>query len=276
MTRKHYIYCYRSGCGRLRQPTHTHRLDELELALRDNFGGKGHPYGLGFREKQELLGLLLEGLAGVRKAADLPDSEYLYRVCNIEDFIYNTDYPLSPSDMNEPDPSIAVWERLNTESDGEWRPVPGGVGKQYAGYGQISWWTDLPLPVDIVLGALKIGMCTNWLIDRSILLRCKVSFVKAAGLAYVPTVLDAFCQLVFHPRHESKNPPFGKAIDLSQPGPLGVGASEFVLRPTDCRQLEFLPIPVSSDMKKNYKEHHDNHQKLLDRLIAYYKIISAS
>jgi hypothetical protein len=248
----------------------------LELALRDNFSGKGHPYGLSYQERQEVLGVLLEGLAGVRKVAELPDSDYLYRVCNVEDFIYNTQFPLSPSDKNEPDPSIAVWERLRTESNGQWRSVSGTIGKEYAGCGQISWWTDLPLPVDIVPGALKIGMCTNWLIDRSILIRCKVSFVRAARLAYVPTILDAFCQLIFHPRHESKSPPSGKAIDLSQPGPLSTGASEFVLRPIDCSRIDFLPIAIPSDMKKSYREHHDNHEKLLDRLLAYYKVISDS
>jgi hypothetical protein len=251
-------------------------LDALELALRDNFGGKGHPYGLDYLEKQELVGVLLEGLAGVRRVAELPNSDYLYRICNVEDFIYNTQYPLSPSDLNEPDLSIAVWERLHTESDGQWRPVPGASGKQYAGCGQISWWTDLPLPVDIVTYGLKIGMCTNWLIDRSILMRCKVSHIRASRLAYVPTMLDAFCQMIFHPRHESKNPPSGTAIDLSQPGPLSTGASEFVLRPVDCGQIEFLPIPIPSDMKKDYKEHHDNHRTLLNKLLAYYAVISAS
>lgn len=276
MTRKHYIYCYRSGCGRRRQPTHVSSLDALELAVRNKFGGKGHPYGLKYPEKQELLGALLEGLAGARRAAELPDSDYLYRICNVEDFIYNTQYPLSLSDLNEPDLSTKVWGILHTESNGQWRPVPGGSGKQYAGCGKISWWTDLPLPLDIVTSGLKIGMCTNWLIDRSILMRCKVSHIRASRLAYVPTILDAFCQMIFHPRHESKNPSSGTAIDLSRPGPLSTGASEFILYPIDCGQLEFLPISIPSDMKKDYKEHHDNHQKLLGKLLDYYADISAS
>lgn len=269
MTRKHYIYCYRSGCGRRRQPTHAAGLDVLEISLRNDYG-KGHPYDLNHIEKHKLLGPSLAKLAGVRKSAKLPDTDYLYRVCTIQDFMYNSGLSLSASDKAD---APSVWERLNTKSGGRWLALPSGHGKTYSGCGGISWWTDYSLPADLVLGALKAGMFTNWLVPNSVLLRCKVSFIQAAGLAFVPTILDAFCQLVFHPRREVYNPSFGKAIDLSQRGALCTGASEFVLRSVDCSEIEYLPIPVTSDMKKAYKGHNEFNVKFIDRIIEYYKVL---
>lgn len=269
MTRKHYIYCYRAGVGRRRQPARAGDLAALELAVKKNFNGQGHPYNLSHTEKQELVGGLLEQVAGSRTPATLPDKKYLYRVCSIEDFIYNAGLPLSESEKADPP---AVWEQLNTNSGGKWQPVPAGAGMTYSGCGRISWWTDLPLPADVVLGALRIGMFTDWLPPTSVLLRCEVSFVREERLAYVPTVLDAFCQLVFHPRKEQNNPTAGVAIDLSRRGPLRTGASEFILRPVECGRMQYLPTPVTSGKKKDYKEVRESEVEL-DRLIAYYKII---
>jgi len=265
------IHKLRSDCGRSRQPRHQQALERLELAL-ESLIGVPHPYALKLDQKK----LLEDGEAAFKTGGNgmnavIPGAGYLYRISNIYDLIYNADVARAPSERM--DPSL-VWERLLNTSEGRWLKFDAPGDRRYFGFSSISWWTDEFVKEDVVLSALKAGLFTNWLGQYSALMRCSASTLNTNYLSYVPTVIDAFCQLVFHPTEEIKNPTAGITIDLSQTGPLVTGVREYVLKPIELRNLEFLPVEITVRMKREkFRKHSDRNSSQLAKLITYYETL---
>lgn len=268
------IYELRSTCGRVRQPRHQAALERLELAL-GNLLGRDHPYHLDHDQKK----MLEDGEAAFKNGGSgdsgvITGTEYLYRLCNIYDLIYNTPVAGAPSEKTD---AGFVWEQLLNTSQGNWLRFNDPGNQTYFGYSSISWWTDEFLENDVVLSALKAGLFVNWLGQYSVLMRCPLSKLGTKSLLFVPTVIDAFCQLVFHPTEEMAHPTAGITVDLSQTGPFIPGVKEYVLKPIELRDLEFLPVEITVKMKRDkFKKHTDRNHGQLAKLISYYETLNAS
>jgi len=201
----------------------------------------------------------------------VPRAKYIYRICSINDVLYNTGLMGAPSEELD---GMEAWESLYNKSQGEWLRFENSTERSYFGYSRISWWTDSNFQEDVILSALKAGLFINWLGEFSILLRCRSTELTTNSLCFVPTVVDAFCQLVFHPTEDMMKPTTGIAIDLSQSGLLTTGVCEFVLRPVELQHLEFLPVRITRRMKRqSFKNHSDRNPEQLTRLIAYYQTL---
>jgi hypothetical protein len=98
-------------------------------------------------------------------------------------------------------------------------------------------------------------MTSDWVPRQCVVLRCPVDYVNDNKLAFVPSVIDGFMQLIFHPTKDAISPPYGITIDLSlYPVTLSPGIDEIVLREVSVDQLEILPINADDEYRKGKHE----------------------
>jgi|SRR5215216_1414223 len=239
------------------------QLHEFLLSLE-----KAEPYDLGFETKLKFkaLDFFVENSFG--RQADVPALDpYIYRICSIRDVVKSTDW--RKDEGTDP----ANWMRVHDKSKGDWTPLSRFARGSYCCRPRcFSWWTSYPLFEDVIDGAHRIGMTNDWVAVQTVVLRCPVDYVKENKLASVPTVIDAFMQLIFHPTKDSISPRYGITIDLSlYPNTLSPGLDEVVLPALSVDMLEILPINADDAYRASKNQVLSESEVLSGLLESYYE-----
>ena len=276
---KAQIHHLRNICGSRRQFSLAGKLQTLSETVIDC--GKLHPYALNDKldEFVARTKIFSEGLQG--KSANISNENYLYRVQSLRGFLKSvewSDFSVNAGDAKE------VWNMLvnvSKRTSGGWLPLERFVEGTYPvkvadienlKWWNYAWWTTHSLWENVILGAAKIGMCSTWLSDESIVFRASVNGAGENLVAYVPTVVDAFLQPIFHPVEEMSAPNAGITIDLSS-NSLEIGVDEYVIKPIDVEAIEIFPILISNDLRRRYGAGCEENAHLLNALVNYYRVL---
>jgi len=274
-----WAYSLRVRCGVNRQPTHKINLQKLCAFLQVDLKSippapphPNHPYELSPEQFKLLADSLVQYQHQCAGApADISDVEYLYRLASPRDLTNSTGWNIEAEKVD----SIAAWQRLKILCDNkqDWLQLEDYSRGEYAGLFQLSWWTDLDPTSDIFAAAHKMGMFTDWVPPLLFLLRCRVTDVEHNLKAYVPTVLDAFPQSVYHPMDEKTGPTYGLTIDLSDWQNLTTGVKEFVLAPIEVRHIDVLPIELTPQQREPHLGIGYANLEIWKSLIIYYSVL---
>lgn len=242
------IFSLRRDIASARQYRHNDswsKLESLIEELRAPLPPYRHPYRLsddhyGALSKNEVFRSGRKGFC-----AELPDEGYLFRLSSVGSLI---DYA-GLRDKGTPEETFR-WLREEYRVRDDWLPLgeysEGGELMERLGF---TWWTSLTLsPEEVVIGAQRLGLVLSG--HFKVLLRCPAARVKAAGLAHVPTVIDAFANDIFHPTDDHDQPKHGVTISLERLQSLEEGADEFVVGGVDVGLVELWPIQVTEDMRR--------------------------
>lgn len=275
---KTQIFQLRNACGSKRQSSYATKLQEFCNILIDC--GNAHPFALTYEQEIEFVEktkIFSEGAKGV--VAKVKEAEHIYRIQPIRGFLRTVKWSDPSVTPNDPD---EVWDKLinnsKKSSDG-WLKLKRYAGGTYPAqpndennlkYWNFAWWTTYDLPINVMLGATKIGMFSNWVVPKTVVLRTPAPHITDKQVAHVPTIIDAFMQPIFHPVLDAPPPEAGITIDLSNDA-LGEGVDEYIIKPVNTEFIEILPYPVSAAMVKQFGEGREENSRLLKALISYYQ-----
>lgn len=261
------LYNLRRDIAENRQKDHFPLYEELHEFLTSL--KKDQPYDLGFEIKKEFeaLGFYVDEAFG-RPAHITNRDDFLYRICSIVDIVNGTEW------LKDEETDVANWDQVYKKSNGGWMPlskVASGIYKCQPRH--FSWWTTLPLSrQDVIPSAHRIGMTNDWVATQCVILRCPVKHVNEYNLAYVPSVIDAFMQMIFHPTRDATSPPHGITIDLSMyPLTLCPGTDEIVLSKVRVDKIEVLPVNMEKDDRKGQLKVLSDCPTFRDMLKNYYE-----
>lgn len=231
------LYKLRRAIVQNRQGSHAALYSQLHNFLKSL--GETQPYGLdpNTQLKFKNLSFFVNNTFG--SPADIPSRDgFIYRVCTIIDLVKGTNW------RNEAAGDELYWNQIYSKSKGKWiRLSKFADGTYKCRPRQFSWWTSFPLSRDVIAGAHQVGMTNDWVAVNCVVLRCPVDYVNDNTLAFVPSVIDAFMHVIFHPTKDAMSPPYGITIDLSlYPMTLSPGTDEVVLPELGVEQVEILPV----------------------------------
>jgi len=261
------LYRLRRDIAESRQKPYIKSYDELHTFL-ISLHTDDQPYDLGFNEKMKFQAVPFYPDVVFGGPARVPGGEeFVHRICSIVDVVKGTEW------RKDEGSDIANWNQVYKKGKGGWTPLRrlarGGYRCEPRHF---SWWTTFPLFRDVISGAHRIGMTNNWVAEECVVLRCPVEYVNSHGLAYVPSVIDAFTQMIFHPTKHSSSPPHGVTIDLSlYPVTLSPGIDEVLLPGLPVDQLEIMPVSVDDEYRKGKNAVLSGCPVFRDLLKSYYE-----
>lgn len=223
-----------------------------------------HPYDLAFELKKEFARLRFYACQSFGAPARIPqpDDGYVYRMCSIVDVVKGVtkeagDGRGGAADVagwrNDLKDDQENWEQVFEKGGGDWTPLNGLAEGVYKCHPRpFSWWTTFPLYEDVIAGAHRIGMTNDWVAVQCLVLRCPADYVRGNNIACVPSAIDAYTQMIFHPTRDEASPPHGITIDLSlYPLTLFPGTDEFLLPPVPVDLIEVKPVLVDEDYRQS-------------------------
>lgn len=226
----------------LRQPEHQATVERFDLHL----GSGINPYdseNFAISAKMATHPDYCVGSHGV--PASLDGLVWIYRFGSFAAF-YNL------SNWHNGSGSIANFKRAVDDFDGnEWLKLAAYAKGPLRHIRNLLWWTDFDLSAIQVMKAIhRIGITNTYLVPESVIIRCAVAPEIASG-ATVPTVVDAYQSLIFHPTKTSNRPRAGETIDVGDVGNLASGVGEFTLPSAPVHLVEFFPVRISAELMRD-------------------------
>lgn len=264
------LFKLRQDKGSDRQPTFKTGLEALATALEN----EPHPYDLSNAQLKALMKTNAFRYGAAGKEAELTDYQYLYRISTIrkvQSYTTQSDWKsTTPRRDDQPWVAFQYWENEFSRSR-RWLRLSDYADGVFASPRGFSFWTNQELPSGDVEKLLTdvhaLGIPNDWLDEYCLLMRLDIRSLDDSDLARIPTVLDAFDSYIFHATKESENPTCGMAIKLDLNHPLGIGHSEFAVRPVATTKIEILPVYIPEDASP-YVNSRD--ELLLNSLNSYY------
>lgn len=255
------LHMLRQDKGVIRQVGYAGTLRALEAELQNM--SLAHPYRL-IRNKSQNQMLPLLGVINFTPGGAGPDAtpsqEYIYHLTSVSKVLRYSRWTFFPpgfttrkhSDSRlfrhlEDKYEEARAAHQDVTGSKTWLPLKDYAHGTYSGFRDFTWWTTLTLlPSYIVCGGHNIGLPNKWIPNYALIMRCPSSYVKAAKLISIPTVLDGFTSEIYSPvdLRVSPHPACGQTINLDSVGPLREGREEFALRPVSVNQIEFQPVLI--------------------------------
>jgi len=273
------VYSLRVRRGIHRQPTQKGNLQTLCGFVKNGLGSippsPSHPYELNIGQLELLADQLVNcggQCAGV--PVELLDVDHVYRIASPKDLTNSSGWY---KDDEKTDAETA-WTNLKNEYDNRedlhaWLPLADYASGPYRGLFNFSWWTPHEPTGEVFPSAHKMGMFSNWVASLVFLLRCKVKDAEPGLTAFVPTVVDAFPQSVFHPMKDTPKPAHGLAIDLSSGPSLTTGVEEFVLAPIEVSHIDVRPLKLEANTRLRYVDIDERSTQIWEALLSYYKVL---
>lgn len=259
------LYRLRRDIAQTRQAAHIKEYDELHDFLVSL--GKTQSYDLGFGTKLKFEELKFYPNDTFGRDAKIPSSNFIYRTCSIVDIVKGTEW------RKDEGTDLKNWNQVHKKSKGRWTPLSEFADGEYrCNPRHFSWWTSFPLDQDVISGAHRVGMTNDWVAEECVVLRCPVEYVNKNNLAFVPSIIDAFMQMIFHPTMDEISPPYGITIDLSfYPHTLAPGIDEVVLREIPVEQLEVFPVFAGKKYREGKHEVNSDFPQFTILLEYYYQ-----
>jgi hypothetical protein len=260
------LYALRRGIAEDRQKGCLTEYDQLHMFFVSLKVGD-QPYNLSFGDKFKFRGVAFYPNNVFGAPARVPDKEkYLYRICNMMDVVKGTGW-LDPKEG-----SIPNWNQVYSKGKGDWVALSRlARGSYLCEPRHFSWWTTFPLFEDVIGGAHQIGMTNDWVAEHSVVLRCPVEYVKSSGSAYVPSVIDAYTQMIFHPTKSASSPAHGVTVNLSMYPTLAPGIDEVLLPALPVDVLDILPVYVDDWYRRGKNAVNSDWPELHGLLKSYYE-----
>lgn len=108
--------------------------------------------------------------------ATLPEVEYLYRLISIHTLLNKHNRPKYDEPARElHNELMAQYQKTQT-----WLPLRDLIAGNLKGPRGFTFWTSYDLSIDVVRGACKVGLALNYLVSRSVILRCPVNHFRNA------------------------------------------------------------------------------------------------
>lgn len=258
------LYHIRRDIAQNRQGTHIEFYEELHKFLISLEKTQAYDLSIGTKLKFEELNFFVNNTFG--RHANIPGGDrFIYRICSIVDIVKGTRW------RNNEGSDVANWNQVYNKSKGGWMRLGKVADGTYKCHPRrFSWWTSFPLFQDVISGAHRIGMTNDWVAEQCVVLRCPIDYVNNNKLAFVPSVIDAFMQMIFHPTKDAISPPYGITIDLSlYPVTLSPGIDEIVLPELRVDQLEILLVNADDEYRKG-KHTVNSDYPMLSGLLEYY------
>lgn len=262
------LYSVRQRKGVGRQGRHASALSGLDSELK----GAGHPYVY----KRALIKRLMKRTSfnsGSRGyVAKVRSHEYIYRLCGIKQLAtgWNIGWDAHVQ-ASQPARELYRLVKEDFEIERDWIPLSRYGRGVVTNTRLLTFWTTHPLHVgDIIANAHLIGLTNNWLKRWSVILCCKTKDLTRDNSPRVPTVVDAYTSMIFHPTRDHRRPGFGKAIKLGLAGPCIVGADEYVLGPIEVEKVSLRPVNIPNNSTPCV---HSKSPALWDVLEKYYKAL---
>jgi hypothetical protein len=258
------LYNVRRTIAQNRQAQHvtSHtKLHDFLLLLK-----KTQPYDLDILTKLKFEALTFFVANPFGRQAKVPvRDDYIYRICSMPDVVKGSGW------YNDEGNDAANWKQVQQKGKGGWIRLSKFTSGTYkCRPRRFSWWTSFPLFQDVISGAHRIGMTNDWVPFQCLVLRCPIEYVNLNKLAFVPSVIDAFMQLIFHPTKDVNLPTYGITIDLSLfPLTLSPGIDEVVLPEISVDQLEVLPVNADAGYRSGKNDVRSD-SSLLSALLEYY------
>jgi hypothetical protein len=259
------LYRLRGYLAARRQRRHAKALRGLHAELKS----VDHPYTLG-RDQFKLLMRRSSFRGGSRGYLARPQShEYIYRLCGVKQLAIGKDIRWDAHVVaDQPDPELFRLVKDDFEAEGDWIPLSRYAQGFVNGFRRLTFWTTYPLHEgDIIANAHTIGLTNNWLRRWSVILRCQTEDLTRENGLRVPTVIDAFTEMIFHPTRDQRRPKFGKTIKLGSTRPCVVGTEEYVLGPLEVEKISLRPIHIRNNSAPCV---HSKSPALWDMLEEYY------
>jgi len=228
------------------EPSYT-QLEKFLLSLK-----RSQPYDIvDFNTRRRFEEVPFFVSASFGRPATVPGRDgYIYRICTMTDVVKGSEW------IDDTGSEVGNWKQIEQKGKGGWtrlRKLARGTYKCRPR--RFSWWTSYPLFQDVISGAHCVGMTNNWVAVQSVVLRCPIDYVNRNNMALVPSVIDAFMQLIFHPTKDANFPPYGITIDLSLfPRTLSPGIDEVVLPEISVDEIEVLPINADTGYRRGKNE----------------------
>jgi hypothetical protein len=259
------LYDIRRSIAQNRQGTHKDFYEELHAFLISLKKDQSYDLDFGTKLKFRALKLFVNGTFGRQAHVPVRD-KFIYRICNMVDLVKGTSWRKKKAS------DAANWDHIYKKCKGDWtRLSKFAEGTYKCCPRRFSWWTSFPLFQDVVSGAHRVGMTNDWVPKQCVVLRCPVDYVNQNKLAFVPSVIDAFMHMIFHPTKDDACPPHGLTIDLSlYPTTLCPGTDEVVLPPISVKQLEILPVNADDAYRKGKHTVVAEDNEMLSELLEYY------
>jgi hypothetical protein len=243
------------------EPSYT-QLEKFLLSLK-----RTQPYDIvDYDTRRRFEAVPFFGSAPFGRPATVPGrDDYIYRICNMKDVVKGSDW------FDDKGSDAGNWNHIQQKGKGGWTRLNRlAAGTYKCRPRRFSWWTSYPLFQDVISGAHCVGMTNDWVPFQCVVLRCRIDYVNRNKLALVPSVIDAFMQLIFHPTRDVSFPPYGITIDLSLfPRTLSPGIDEVVLPEISVAEIEVLPINADRDYRDGKNEVCSDFP-LLSALLEYY------
>lgn len=265
------LYNLRQTVSIQRQARHAKALKLLDDKLRK--AGVEHPYGNYPRALSDAFmktPCFYKGSRGYLRK--IHDHEFIYRLSGIKELA--GDKGIRWHAYVKPDrPPKEIFNFVNADFERaeDWLPLNRYAGGSLTGYRNITFWTTSPPSCDDIISyAHLVGMTNNWLKKWSVVLQCRVKDLSKENNVRVPTAIDAYTELIFHPTQDQARPTCGTTIKLSEDGPLAEGTSEFVLGPIEASKIKIRPLPIDNHSEPCI---HSKNPELWDLLQAYYNTL---
>jgi hypothetical protein len=165
----------------------------------------------------------------------------------VEPFLYRITTMPSILGQNTPNSNLhseELYEFFLSEfkSSTRWISLSRLIQGEYQGWRGFTFWTNLEFaPGDLLSSAYKLGVPRNYISPRSVVLRCPSSLLRSR----IPTILDGYDFPPFCAADHPNNDGCGRAVDLTSPDTLRIGASEFVVGNIPSELIEFQPVSQS-------------------------------
>lgn len=272
------IFELRNHCGSRRQSRYKSYLDLFAVEL-SALVGVTHPYE--FNNKSDLDSFLLStnlfSNGGIGWNAKLESTEYKYRIVSLGSLLSSLIW--KPSSFILKTNAPGAWDRFikdSKRSAGGWLELENYAVGAYpvtsTTWWNCTWWTSTDLHSDALSSATKIGMYSNWVASKTVILRCRTEDIESAKVAHVPTVVDAYLQKVFTPVFETPVPSRGETIDLSTGSPCR-GFDEYVFEPVEVHHIQVLPRNIDIHMRTRLGTNCEENDMNLNKLVSYYQTL---
>lgn len=260
------LYDIRRGIALERQGIHIALYTQLHDFLVSLEKTESYDLSIETKLEFEKLKFFVNNIFG--RHATIPNrDDFIYRICSIVDVVKGTGW------RNNENSDAANWDQVYNKSSGGWMRLSKFADGTYKCHPRhFSWWTSFPLFRDVISGAHRVGMTNDWVAVQCVVLRCPVKYVSNNKLAFVPSVIDAFMQMIFHPTKDAIFPPYGITIDLSlYPVALSPGIDEVVLPELGVDQLEILPVNANAEYREGKLVVRSDDPELRKLLEYYYR-----
>jgi hypothetical protein len=262
------IYNLRLEAGQKQQPRHASALRGLDLILKRT--GTEHPYGEFNRELNAKLVNKTSYVGGSRGyLRTLHGEDFIYRLSGIKELAEDKTIEwTSHIKADQPASELFRLVRDDFRRVKDWIPLSRYAQGRLTGYRNITFWTTHQIqPERIIDDAHLIGITNNWLRQWSVIIRCKVADLTKNNNTRVPTALDAYTELIFHPTKDKDSPSSGITIKLNSDLLLTQGTKEFVLGHVEAEKIQLIPCYITN---KSEPCIHSKDTELWDSLEDYY------